>query len=250
MKEVENIYGIHSIEAAIKETPENLTSISIEKNRKDERIKSLIKLAESVGMKIEYISKQQFEKVLPHVNHQGVMGSFIIPKAKNENDLLDMLDALEENPFLAILDCVQDPHNLGACMRTANSAGVHAIIVPKNNSASLSPTVFKVASGAAFAVPLIAVTNLARIIMQLKERNITIIGLSDQGNQPIFDLDLKSGIALIFGGEGKGMRRLTKENCDIEANIPMYGIIDSLNVSVAAGISMFEVVRQRSGVSN
>ena len=179
-------------------------------------------------------------------NHQGVIARGNVPQVKSEAFLDDLLESLEQPPFLLILDGVQDPHNLGACLRTADAAGIHAIIVPKDRSVSLTPTVRKVASGAAQTVPLIQVTNLARTMKLLASHQIWIIGTAGETDATLYQSDLRGSLALVMGTEGKGMRRLTRENCDALVKIPMQGSVESLNVSVATGITLFEAVRQRN----
>ncbi len=167
-------------------------------------------------------------------------------KSYNENHLFDLLDNLDSPPFLLILDQVQDPHNLGACLRSAEAAGVHAVIAPKDRSVDITETVVNIASGAAEKIPFIKVTNLARCIEQLKERNIWVMGTSDQAENSIYETNLKGAIAIVMGSEGDGIRKLTAEKCDNLIKIPMVGTVDCLNVSVATGISLFEALRQRS----
>ncbi len=163
----------------------------------------------------------------------------------NEDDLFEMLENLDGPPFLLILDGVQDPHNLGACLRTADGAGVHAVIVPKDRSVGMTDTVRKIACGGAEHVPLMAVTNLARVLDQLKKDGVWLVGTSDQAEESFYDIDLKGPLAIVLGAEGQGIRRLTSQKCDFLANIPMAGSVESLNVSVAAGVCLYEAVRQR-----
>jgi 23S rRNA (guanosine2251-2'-O)-methyltransferase len=169
--------------------------------------------------------------------------------AKNEDDLFALLDGLQESPFLLILDCIQDPHNLGACLRSADAAGVHAVVVPKDRSVSLTDTVRQVACGAAEHVPLVMVTNLARTLEKLKEAGLWLVGTADDAPQSLYDIDLTGPLAIVMGAEGTGLRRLTREACDFLVRIPMAGAVECLNVSVAAGVCLFEAVRQRSGVA-
>lgn len=166
-------------------------------------------------------------------------------KPRGEDDLFDDILPAAENPFVLILDQVQDPHNLGACLRTADAAGVHAVIVPKDNSVTLTDTVRRVACGAAENVPFVMVTNLARTMQRLKDAGIWLVGTDDTGTQLIYTIDLKGPIGIVMGAEGTGMRRLTRESCDFLAQIPMAGTVECLNVSVATGVSLFEAVRQR-----
>ncbi len=168
----------------------------------------------------------------------------------NEDDLFSHLDSLSESPFLLILDCVQDPHNLGACLRSANAAGVHAVIIPKDRSAPITETVVHVARGAAAHTPVVRVTNLARVLDQLKERGIWLVGTADQAAESIYRRDLTGPLGIVMGAEGEGLRRLTAEKCDFLVSIPMHGQVDCLNVSVATGVCLFEANRQRQSPSN
>lgn len=168
---------------------------------------------------------------------------------RNEDDLFDILDSLKEPPFLLILDGVQDPHNLGACLRSADAAGVHAVIAPKDRAVSLTDTVRKIACGAAEHVPFVTVTNLARTLKELKEAGLWLVGTADGAEQSLYDIDLTGPLALVMGAEGKGLRRLTREHCDFLVHIPMAGSVECLNVSVATGVCLFEAVRQRRRTS-
>jgi 23S rRNA (guanosine2251-2'-O)-methyltransferase len=166
---------------------------------------------------------------------------------KNENDLFNLLDRLEQPPFLLVLDCVQDPQNLGACLRTADAAGVHAVVVPKDRSVPLTETVRAVACGAAERVPFVVVTNLVRVMQQLRQAGVWLVGTADEAEQTLYETDLTGPLAIVMGAEGKGLRRLTREQCDFLARIPMFGSVECLNVSVAAGVCLYEAVRQRRG---
>ena len=170
-------------------------------------------------------------------------------RMRNEDDLFALLDGLDEPPFLLILDCVQDPHNLGACMRTADAAGVHAVIVPKDRSVSLTDTVRRIACGAAEHLPLVTVTNLTRTLKQLQKAGVWLVGTADKAEQSIYDIDLTGPMAIVMGAEGQGLRRLTAETCDFRASIPMSGAVSCLNVSVATGVCLFEAARQRQAAS-
>jgi len=249
----EIIFGIHAVKSALNycsdgggddaESP--VSVLFVDRGRKDNRISSIVELAKRKSVKITFVQRKKLDE-LTTGNHQGVIAQSKAPKVKSESFLDDLLQKLEVPPFLLILDGVQDPHNLGACLRTADAAGVHAIIVPKDRSVSLTPTVRKVASGADQAVPLIQVTNLARTLKLLKSYQIWIIGTAGETDATIYSSDLTGPLALVMGTEGKGMRRLTRENCDALVKIPMLGSVESLNVSVATGISLFEALRQRS----
>ncbi len=243
------IYGIHAVESALRNDPENIGIIWLEKNTRNDRLKKLqAQIAEVGGLKITLADMEQLNKLSSTGRHQGVVAEYYKAKDYTENDLYDLLDELDNDgiqPFLLVLDGVTDPHNLGACLRTADGAGVHAVIAPKDNAASINPTVRKVASGAAEAVPFIAVTNLARTLDSLKERGIWLTGTSDKAKQTLYQADLKGPMALVMGAEGTGIRRLTEERCDFLISIPMCGQVSSLNVSVATGVCLYEALRQR-----
>lgn len=259
----ELIFGIHAVKSALnycsdaekenkgddskaKDSEQKLiTALFIDRVRKDNRISAIIELARKKSIKVTLVQRKKLDEMTSG-NHQGVVARSKTPEVKSESFLDDLLQTLEVAPFLLILDGVQDPHNLGACLRTADAAGVHAIIVPKDRSVSLTPTVRKVACGADQSVPLIQVTNLARTLKLLKSYQIWIIGTAGETDRTLYESDLKGPLALVMGTEGKGMRRLTRENCDALVKIPMLGSVESLNVSVATGISLFEALRQRN----
>jgi 23S rRNA (guanosine2251-2'-O)-methyltransferase len=188
---------------------------------------------------------EQLDGASNGVKHQGALAWVRTPAARPQQDLDALLDGIREAPLLLLLDEVQDPHNLGACLRTADAAGVHAVIAPKDRSAGLTPVVSKVASGAAETVPFVQVTNLARAMDGLKERGIWLIGTAGEAESELYDRDLRGSLGLVMGGEGDGLRRLTRERCDTLVRLPMSGQVESLNVSVAAGICLYEAVRQR-----
>lgn len=237
--------GIHAVKSALQKKPERIRRLLMSTDRKDKRMDEIRQLARASQIGIEDTDSRQLDQLTDGVRHQGVVLMLEEVTTQTEDDLYDLLDNLSQPAFLLVLDGVTDPHNLGACLRSADAAGVDAVIVPKDNSCGLTPVVRKVASGAAEAVPLIPVTNLARTLDDLKERGIWLTGTSDQSEQNIFEIDLTGSIAIILGAEGKGMRRLTTERCDHLAVIPMAGTVESLNVSVATGICLFEAVRQR-----
>lgn len=239
------ICGIHAVESALRNDPENIGQIWLEKNSRNDRLKKLLQLVEENGLRITTQPAEKLDKMAGNNRHQGIVAEYFKLKSWTENDLYDLLDGLEEMPFLLVLDGVTDPHNLGACLRTAEGAGVHAVIAPKDNAASITPTVRKVASGAAEVVPFIPVTNLARTLDMLKERGIWLTGTSDKAKQTLYQADLKGAIALVMGAEGAGIRRLTEERCDYLISIPMQGQVSSLNVSVATGVCLYEALRQR-----
>ncbi len=240
------IYGLHAVTKAIEVNPASLDKIWIDQKRRDQRLKQLIELARKNAVDFQFVSVQDIESRIAGVKHQGVVASCYPVVVHTEADLMQLIESAVTHPLLLVLDGVQDPHNLGACLRSADAAGVQAIIVPRDNSVSITGAVRKVASGAAEHVPFIQVTNLARVLRQLKNKGIWLVGTSDNSGKSLYEIDLKGPIAIVLGGEGKGMRRLTAECCDFLASIPMAGVVESLNVSVAAGICLFEAVRQRT----
>ncbi|MCG7531219.1 23S rRNA (guanosine(2251)-2'-O)-methyltransferase RlmB [Psychrobium sp. MM17-31] len=238
------LFGLHSIEAVLNNEPERILEIFALKGRDDERMNRVIGLARQYGVSVSFVGKKALEDRARGESHQGIMANARAARVKTEADLDAIIEA-NEQPFLLILDGVTDPHNLGACIRSADAAGVHAVIVPKDNAASLTPVVRKVACGAAETMPLIQVTNLARTMRDIQARGIWIYGTAGEASQPLFDTKLTGPIAVVMGAEGSGMRRLTREHCDSLVSLPMAGSVSSLNVSVTTGICLFEVVRQR-----
>jgi 23S rRNA (guanosine2251-2'-O)-methyltransferase len=239
------ICGIHAVESALRNDADNLGQIWLDKRSRNDRLKKLVQTAEGQGLRLLPADPEKLDKLAGNNRHQGIVAEYFKLKSWTENDLYDLLDGLEETPFLLVLDGVTDPHNLGACLRTAEGAGIHAVIAPKDNAASITPTVRKVASGAAEIVPFIPVTNLARTLDTLKERGIWLTGTSDKATQHLYQADLKGPMALVMGAEGAGIRRLTEERCDYLVSIPMQGQVSSLNVSVATGVCLYEALRQR-----
>ncbi|MGB1271390.1 MAG: 23S rRNA (guanosine(2251)-2'-O)-methyltransferase RlmB [Endozoicomonas sp.] len=239
------VFGLHAVQSLFERAPERVLELLIQKGRTDKRINALVEQTRSQGAAVRFVERSRLDARVEGV-HQGIVARVSSAKVYREGDLEDMLEGLEEPPFLLILDGVTDPHNLGACLRTADAAGVHAVITPKDKSASLNATATKVACGAADHVPLVQVTNLARTMTWLKERGIWMIGTAGESSGNIYQSDLKGPLALVMGAEGKGMRRLTRDHCDSLIFIPMAGSVSSLNVSVATGVCLFEGVRQRS----
>ena len=240
------IAGIHSVRTALKHGADAVEEVWIEHRRQDRRLREILELARSANVPVRQMERPDLDRALPGVNHQGVLARAVVPAAGTERDLEAILDKLTEPPFLLILDGVQDPHNLGACLRTCDAAGVHALIAPKDNAVGLTPTVCKVASGAVGRVPFIQVTNLARTLRGLKDRGVWLIGTSGEADISIYQADLKGPLALVMGGEEKGLRRLTRDCCDRLVSLPMRGEVESLNVAVATGITLYEALRQRS----
>ncbi|MCW8994390.1 MAG: 23S rRNA (guanosine(2251)-2'-O)-methyltransferase RlmB [Psychromonas sp.] len=245
MSKSELIYGMHAVDALLEKQPERVIEIYALKGRDDERLSSIITKAREWGVSVQFMQRKTLDDKSAGEQHQGIIARVKAAKILTDNDLDTCINELDEPPFLLILDGVTDPHNLGACLRSADAAGVHAVIIPKDNSASLTPVVRKVACGAAESVPLIHVTNLARTMRTLQDKGIWIYGTAGEAQQDLYDCKLQGGIALAMGAEGKGLRRLTREHCDELIRLPMAGSVSSLNVSVATGICLFEAVRQR-----
>lgn len=239
------IYGIHAVESALRNDPENIGRIWMDKQGRKNRLRDLLQLLEECGLSNIPTDAEQLGKYANTHRHQGVVAEYTRAQTYTENDLYDLLDRLGEPAFLLVLDGVTDPHNLGACLRSCDATGVHAVIAPRDNAAGITPTARKVASGAAETVPFITVTNLARTLDQLKERGIWLTGTSDKAEQTLFEANLKGPMALVMGAEDKGVRRLTEERCDFLISIPMRGQVSSLNVSVATGVCLYEAMRQR-----
>ncbi|GIU04001.1 MULTISPECIES: 23S rRNA (guanosine(2251)-2'-O)-methyltransferase RlmB [Shewanella] len=244
MKKQDIIFGIHAVEALLKHSPERIIELWLLQGRDDERLTALANEAKSFGTTIQLASRKVLDDKAESSQHQGIVARVKAAKVLNEQDL-DVLLANTEQPFLLILDGVTDPHNLGACLRNADAAGVQGIIVPKDNSVGLTATVSKVACGAAETVPLFQVTNLARTMRHLQDKGVWIVGTAGEADCELYQADLKGPLAIAMGAEDKGLRRLSRESCDSLISIPMAGSVSSLNVSVATGVCLFEAVRQR-----
>jgi len=240
------LFGIHTIEALLNKNPERMVRLYIQTGRQDQRIQQLLQLAKAKNIPHEIVDKHRLDRMTQEAAHQGVVAECHPTEVYSEADLFSLLSTLTTPAFLLILDNVQDPHNLGACLRSANAAGVHAVIAPKDKSVGLTPTVCKVASGAAETIPFVQVTNLARTMELLKEQGVWLFGADAEASQSLYQADFKGAVAMVLGAEGTGLRRLTRESCDVLLKIPMQGTVSSLNVSAAASIFLFEVVRQRS----
>ncbi|TMO85884.1 23S rRNA (guanosine(2251)-2'-O)-methyltransferase RlmB [Pseudoalteromonas spongiae] len=240
----ELIFGFHSVEAILNKEPERFIEIYALKGREDKRLNPIINLARQFGVSIQFMQRKALDDKAKGEQHQGIIARVKEGKKYNEKDL-DQIIASSDTPFLLVLDGVTDPHNLGACLRNADAAGVDAIIVPKDKSAKLNGTARKVACGAAETVPLVQVTNLARTLRDIKEMGVWVVGTAGETDVEVFDAKLTGPMAIVMGAEGSGMRRLTREHCDELVKIPMVGTVSSLNVSVATGICLFEVLRQR-----
>lgn len=236
-------YGLHAVQSVLKHQADTVTALYYDKKRQDRRLQSLLEIAQNEQIICTPCNKDELNKKSANQNHQGIV--IEAEEKTSHQSLEELLDNLQEPALLLILDGVTDPHNLGACLRTADAAGVHAVIFPKDKSASINATVRKVACGAAEVIPVYPVTNLARCLEQLQQRGIWITGAAGEAEQYIYERDLTGPVALVMGAEGKGLRRLTREHCDYLAKIPMAGSVSSLNVSVATGVCLFEAVRQR-----
>ncbi|WP_286221969.1 23S rRNA (guanosine(2251)-2'-O)-methyltransferase RlmB [Marinobacter apostichopi] len=242
----EFVFGWHAFEAVLKREPERLQQVWIQTGRQDKRVKSVTDALDGLGVRWKVVHRRELDERVSGV-HQGIVAAVSESREWTEDDLLAQLAGSDKPPFLLVLDGVTDPHNLGACMRTADAVGVQAVIVPKDKSASLTPVARKVACGAAETVPFVRVTNLARFLRTLKDQGVWLIGTAGEADATLFQADFKGPVALVMGAEGKGMRRLTREHCDQLINIPMLGHVDSLNVSVATGVCLYQALRQRLG---
>ena len=239
------LFGFHAVTVRLKVAPKSIRELHVDATRRDQRMKQFLAKVEEAGLKVIESDDDKLQKMCGTHRHQGVVAR--VEVIQQSNSLYDLLDGLTEPPLLLVLDGITDPHNLGACLRVADGAGVHAVIAPKDHAVGINATVAKVASGAAETVPYFMVTNLARTLAELKERDIWVIGTSDDAPASLYQTDLRGPTALVLGAEGEGMRQLTRKNCDALVSIPMMGSVDSLNVSVASGVCLYEARRQRLG---
>ena len=255
MSSAKTLFGFHAIGVRIKTAPASILEIHIEPTRRDARMRQFVERIKEAGIRLIESDGMRLAKLCGSHGHQGVVARVqALVQTHSLDELLERLEASQADmplaqrvqPLLLVLDGVTDPHNLGACLRVADGAGAHAVIAPKDHAAGINATVAKVASGAAETVPYFMVTNLARTLGELKERNIWVIGTSDTATQTVYDADLRGPVALVLGAEGDGMRQLTAKTCDQLVRIPMQGAVESLNVSVASGVCLFEAVRQRT----
>ncbi len=239
------LFGFHAVTVRLKVAPKSIRELHVDATRRDQRMKQFLAKVEEAGLKVIESDDDKLQKMCGTHRHQGVVAR--VEVIQKSNSLDDLLDGLTEPALLLVLDGITDPHNLGACLRVADGAGVHAVIAPKDHAVGINATVAKVASGASETVPYFMVTNLARTLAELKERDIWIIGTSDDAPASLYQTDLRGPTALVLGAEGEGMRQLTRKNCDALVSIPMMGSVDSLNVSVASGVCLYEARRQRLG---
>jgi 23S rRNA (guanosine2251-2'-O)-methyltransferase len=242
MKEPRVVFGFHAVLARLRADPKSVIEIFLDETRNDARGKDLVALADRSGVRLMRVPTKRLDGFYGGARHQGVVARV---EVKSLSHSIDEIVENVERPLLLVLDGVTDPHNLGACLRVANAAGANAVIAPKDRAAGISPAVSKVASGAAESTPYVMVTNLARTLAELKERNIWIVGADERAEKTLYEADLPDSIAWVLGAEGEGMRRLTRESCDLLVRIPMRGEVESLNVSVSAGVCLFESVRRR-----
>lgn len=240
----EYIYGFHAITARLNQGG-SIDVLYVKEKTKNSRLDQLLKLAKDSQVPVKYLSQESIDKQFSEYSHQGVIASIEKRQDYTESNLPELLKRLDTPPLILILDGVTDPHNLGACLRTADAAGVHCVIVPKDNSASITPTVSKIACGAVESVPLVRVTNLVRTMNALKKLGVWIYGADERAADSVYNLECQSPMAIVLGAEGHGLRRLTQETCDGVFSLPMLGTVESLNVSVATGVCLYEVVRQR-----
>lgn len=239
------MFGLHAVQALLKSAPQRVIEIYMVQGRNDQKLQKIVNAAQSNGIHCQVVNRNKLDELVSDENHQGVVAVCTPGETYDETWLFNLLDNLNEPAFLLILDGVTDPHNLGACMRSAEAAGVHAVIAPKDKSAGLTPVARKVACGAAEVLPFVPVTNLARTLKKLQEKGIWLFGAAGEAEHSVYQSNLKGPIGILMGAEGDGLRRLTQDTCDHLMNIPMAGTVSSLNVSVATGICLFEAVRQR-----
>lgn len=241
----ELIFGIHTVEAALTHDPANILELYLEADSHNARLKELSDRARDAGVKPHARDKAALDKMTGGARHQGAVARYRTPPPRNERELIGLVERAGASALLLVLDGVTDPHNLGACLRSAEAAGVTAVIVPRDKAAGITPTVRKASAGAADRIAFFAVTNLARTLKNLKQAGVWLVGLAGDVEKDFYSLDLTGASAIVMGSEGEGMRRLTRESCDFVARIPMRGAVESLNVSVATGVALFEALRQR-----
>jgi 23S rRNA (guanosine2251-2'-O)-methyltransferase len=239
------LFGFHAVTVRLKTAPESIVEIHVDATRRDQRMRQFVERAKEAGVRLVDSDDERLHKLVGTHRHQGVVAH--VKPLPQSHSLDDVLDAVEGAPLVLVLDGVTDPHNLGACLRVADGAGASAVVAPKDHAVGLNATVAKVASGAAETVPYLMVTNLARTLNELKERDIWIVGTSDDAERSIYEVDLNRPVALVLGAEGPGMRQLTRKTCDELVRIPMKGAVESLNVSVASAVCLYEALRQRGG---
>jgi 23S rRNA (guanosine2251-2'-O)-methyltransferase len=241
------LFGFHAVGVRLKTAPGSVNEVHVDAARRDQRMRQLVERAQAAGVRVVDSDDARLTQMAGAPRHQGVVAR--VAPLPQSHSLDDLLDAVDGPPLLLVLDGVTDPHNLGACLRVADGAGAHAVVAPKDHAVGINATVSKVASGAAETVPYLMVTNLARALADLKDRDIRVIGTCEEAADSLYDVDLRGPVALVLGAEGPGMRQLTRKTCDHLVHIPMAGAVESLNVSVAAGVCLFEALRQRRQVA-
>ncbi len=241
------VFGFHAVTSRVRHEASSVEEIYVDAGREDRRMGELIRMAKAAGVRIIQVDEQRLNNMVGTRRHQGVIA--VAGELSLARNLDELLDAIDGPPLLLVLDGITDPHNLGACLRVADGAGAHAVIAPKDRAVGLNATAAKVASGAAESVPYITVTNLARTLRELKERDILVIGTTDDVDKSLYEAEFAGPAAIVMGSEGEGMRRLTRETCDVLVSIPMFGSVESLNVSVASGVCLYEARRQRVLIS-
>lgn len=244
------IYGVHAVSALLANPRRTIHKLFINQDRLDKRALDILEKAKQLQLEVEKLTTQQMNQRFAEFAHQGVVASAKALPDYAEADLVSLLETSKKPALILILDGITDPHNLGACLRTADATGVDFVMIPKDKSAHITPVVSKVACGAAESIPLVKVTNLVRAMELLKEHGVWIYGAAGEANSSLYQIDCSGTVALVMGAEGEGLRRLTREHCDGLFSLPMLGTVDSLNVSVATGVSLYEVVRQRKGICN
>ncbi len=237
------LFGFHAVTVRVKTAPASVLEVHVDPARRDARMRQFVARVEAAGVRLIETDDKRLSQMAGNTRHQGVVARVNVLAPIHSLD--DLLDAVDGPPLVLVLDGVTDPHNLGACLRVADGAGAHAVIAPKDHAVGVNATVAKVASGAAEKVPYFMVTNLARTLNELKERDIRVIGTSEDATQSIYDIDLSGPVAIVLGAEGPGMRQLTRKTCDELVHIPMRGAVESLNVSVASAVCLYEALRQR-----
>ena len=238
--------GFHAIQSRMRHALESIQELYVEEGRRDKRMQAFVDQAQARGIRVMFVDKKRLDGISQGVRHQGVVAlAKEVALALDLDELLDQVEDRKEKPFLLLLDGVTDPHNLGACLRTADAAGCHAVIAPRDRAVGLNATVRRVACGAAETVPYLTVTNLARTMRELKDRDIWLVGTDDEATHSLHAVDARAAMAWVMGAEGEGMRRLVRETCDELVSIPMLGSVESLNVSVASAVCLYETVRQR-----
>jgi len=237
--------GFHAVQAALEHAPEQVTGIWVNRLRRDKRLANVAARLKELGIVLDSVDTKDLDKLCDSRNHQGIVIELDLPGELTERELGQAIAKHSKTTLLLVLDCVQDPHNLGACLRTADAVGAHGIVITKDKSVGITPTVYKIASGAAESVPVYRVTNMSRALKWLKKKGIWIIGAAGEASLDLYATDMTGPVAIVIGAEATGLRRLTREQCDLLVRLPMQGQIQSLNLSVAAGVLLYEVVRQR-----